>query len=280
MALSISRCNGKTKSGGRRLQEIGAMNPRLIIRVKNFVATCGIVDSFRWLLLGVGIRASNWILRAIAPKDRFDARHNVDTEGMGVIWDVEQLTHDPRHAGAEYWPTRYSVVRHLITSTRKRAKIDVRDFCFVDYGSGKGRVLLIASELPFARIVGVEWSQSLVDIAKVNLQECRGLRRQCKDISFFVGDAREYRPSAENSILFMANPFGQKDPSVLRDVLRRIDDSFRASSKKVILIFLDLEKPLYDVLELIRQRDFCHELAVHENLHPSFSWAVAKNFGP
>lgn len=51
---------------------------------------------------------------------------------------------------------------------------------FVDIGSGKGRVVLVASTLPFMRVVGVEFSEDLDRIARENLsrfpaaEQCAG----------------------------------------------------------------------------------------------------------
>jgi hypothetical protein len=47
----------------------------------------------------------------------------------------------------------------------EKLKIDPRDFTFTDFGSGEGRVLLIAAGLPFRAVVGVEFSAELNEIA-------------------------------------------------------------------------------------------------------------------
>ena len=47
--------------------------------------------------------------------------------------------------------------------------VDHREFSFVDYGSGKGRVLMLAAAYPFRRILGVEFSESLDRVARDNI---------------------------------------------------------------------------------------------------------------
>jgi len=37
------------------------------------------------------------------------------------------------------------------------------DFTFIDFGSAKGRALLLASEFPFKKIIGVDFSPKLQD---------------------------------------------------------------------------------------------------------------------
>src|SRR5712691_7133679 len=51
-----------------------------------------------------------------------------------------------------YQPTEPVLFEEMLASI----KIDFRNFTFIDLGSGKGRVLLLASDYPFRQIVGVE----------------------------------------------------------------------------------------------------------------------------
>ena len=45
---------------------------------------------------------------------------------------------------------------------------DLSDFLFIDYGSGRGRALLLASHYPFKEIIGIEFSQRLHRDAELN----------------------------------------------------------------------------------------------------------------
>ncbi len=51
---------------------------------------------------------------------------------------------------------------------RTIAELSIRyeEFAFVDFGSGKGRALLVAAEYPFERIVGIEFAEELHEIAQ------------------------------------------------------------------------------------------------------------------
>jgi tRNA1(Val) A37 N6-methylase TrmN6 len=44
--------------------------------------------------------------------------------------------------------------------------INLDDYTIVDIGSGKGKLLLLASNYPFRRIIGVEYAPLLHEIAK------------------------------------------------------------------------------------------------------------------
>lgn len=48
--------------------------------------------------------------------------------------------------------------------------LDYSKFTFIDFGAGMGRVLLMASERPFRKIIGVEFARELITIAENNLR--------------------------------------------------------------------------------------------------------------
>ena len=71
-------------------------------------------------------------------------------------------------------------------------------FAFVDMGSGKGRALLVASELPFAKIVGVELSQELHQIAEENVRRYRPESQLCTAFFLHCMNAVEYTVSLQS----------------------------------------------------------------------------------
>jgi SAM-dependent methyltransferase len=98
------------------------------------------------------------------PRDTFDRKHRVSTAG-----DVE-----PQDAGIpeaavpdaiRYVPTNERVMRHVL----QNLGIDYRNYVFVDLGCGEGRAVLIASEFPFERVIGVELSPKTSALARENV---------------------------------------------------------------------------------------------------------------
>src|SRR5262249_44039065 len=85
---------------------------------------------------------------------RFDRRANVDTDGS---IEPAQLAIDSNNAqhGVRYEPTPLRTFRSMMSNLPR----DLSSFTFVDFGSGKGRVLLLASHHNFAKVVGVEYAR-------------------------------------------------------------------------------------------------------------------------
>jgi SAM-dependent methyltransferase len=104
---------------------------------------------------------------------------------------------------------------------------------FIDYGSGKGRALIMAAQYPFRRIVGVEISPELNAVARSNLDRCKG-RLRCRDIELWTGSAADFPVPPDASVVYLYNPFhGQ----VLRAVLMNLRASLDASPRRLRLVY-------------------------------------------
>ena len=79
----------------------------------------------------------------------------------------------------------------------------------MDVGCGKGRPLLIASELPFVRVIGIELSPSLARMARANAALVRSRDAARSPIEIRVGDATLADAPGDRVVYFLYHPFGQ-----------------------------------------------------------------------
>lgn len=112
--------------------------------------------------------------------------------------------------------------------------IDFRDFTFVDLGSGKGRALLMVSDYPFRRIIGVELLPELHVIAEENVRQYSSPRQQCRSFELHCGDARRFQLPLEPLVVFIFDPFPE---NVLREVIAGVERSLREAPRKVYLAY-------------------------------------------
>ena len=102
--------------------------------------------------------------------DNFDEKYGVSTElesaateplepGLGDAVSIDN--------GHGYEPTQERVMRHILDYVR--AHVDPTEFTFVDLGCGKGRAVLMASELPFREVIGVDIAPDLCKVAEQNV---------------------------------------------------------------------------------------------------------------
>src|SRR5580704_3857703 len=112
----------------------------------------------------------------------YDWDHRVDTTGATISWRdrLLGLLHSP------YQPTDPALFHEMLASLN----IDFHDLVFIDIGSGKGRTLLMASDYPFRRIIGVELLPKLHRVALGNIRKYKSDAQQCFALESICGDAR------------------------------------------------------------------------------------------
>jgi len=112
--------------------------------------------------------------------------------------------------------------------------IQFDQFTFVDLGSGKGRTLLMASEYPFRKIVGVELIAELHRAAEENIGEYRSRSQRCVQIESVLADAREFELPEEPLVLYLFNPLSEQ---ALSDALQRLERSLLQTPRPVWVVY-------------------------------------------
>lgn len=133
-------------------------------------------------------------------------------------------------AGLEgYAPSGWFWVRRAL----RDARITPADV-FVDFGSGKGRVVsVVARHYPFGRVVGVEIAPELTAVACENLLRTRRKLR-CPDVELVTADATEWPIPDDMTYAYLYNPFRG---AVLRRVLSNIVHSLDRNPRPLTLIY-------------------------------------------
>lgn len=120
--------------------------------------------------------------------------------------------------GNRYKPTEWTTLARILPK-RQVGPDDV----FLDIGSGLGRVVFQAARYPFRRVVGVELSDRLNQVARDNVARNRH-RLRCPDVELVTADAREYEVPDDVTVVFMANPFtGEPFQAVVENILASVD---------------------------------------------------------
>ncbi|MBA3261853.1 MAG: class I SAM-dependent methyltransferase [Thermoleophilaceae bacterium] len=109
------------------------------------------------------------------------------------------------------------------------------DDVFLDLGSGKGRVLMLAARYPFARVIGVELSERLNAIARRNLEAGRR-RRRCKQVELITSDVLDYEIPDDATVVYMYNPFRG---ATFQVVIAKLIASVDRRPRTVRLIYLN-----------------------------------------
>ncbi len=183
----------------------------------------------------------------------FDVEYGVDTSGL--IGGVRLFTgHQHDIYNAAYWgvaPSRArEVLRRWVATIPPGRRIE--DYTFADVGCGKGRMVLIASELPFKEAVGVELNPELAQTAEKNASAWTAAGRARSPIRIAPQDATEMALPEGPCVLYFYNPF---EAPVMQKMLQRLDEHFagRPGELDVLYLFpkfdsLFAERPEYKLL--------------------------------
>jgi SAM-dependent methyltransferase len=156
----------------------------------------------------------------------YDWEHRVNTTSGTVDWRARLLGlfHSP------YQPTEPTLFREMMASL----PIAFDRFTFIDLGSGKGRTLLMASEYPFKKIVGVELLPALHQIAQENLARYKSASQKCFALEAVCGDATDFLFPDESLVLYLFNPVRE---SGLRRLMVSLDRSLGAHPRDVYVLY-------------------------------------------
>lgn len=150
--------------------------------------------------------------------DAFDRERGVDTTGVSPIWRQSIGSKNAAH-GIRYQTRPEDELRAAISAV----PCEPNKTTFVDLGCGKGRPLIVAHELGFADIIGVEFSRELSESAKSNLS---GRAR------IILGDAADFTFPDVPLLLYMYHPFHEV-------VMQAVVDNLRKHTSDLWILYLN-----------------------------------------
>lgn len=172
----------------------------------------------------------------LAPQeyDDFDQTYGTDTNGLIQPWDLD-IDESLMGQAIQYRTANSRRFNDLLASLH----IDHGRYCFIDLGSGKGRALLLASRYPFQRIVGVELSPTLHQVAVANIDRFRADWQRCRRIESYCGNAANFDWPHLNIVVYLFNPFGA---ATLKIAMGRLRASVAAAPRRVCVLYV---KPVH-----------------------------------
>jgi SAM-dependent methyltransferase len=175
----------------------------------------------------------------------WDESRGLDTRGWLVPSD--ETTVGALADGFPYAATHVRLGHALLQELRPLA----RGATFLDLGSGKGRMLVLAAELPFADVIGVEYSRDLHETASTNLAAAE-LAATDKPTDMATEPASHWERAAPRSMLldvrefvfpetplvvYFNNPFPEP---LMKQVLSNLGKSYERDPRPVALVYQQL----------------------------------------
>jgi len=146
---------------------------------------------------------------------------------------IVRVPHQLRRSGHDYRPTPRLVFHwamELIPETVQRYE-------FIDYGAGRGRVLLMASNYPFEKITGAEIAEELAGDCLLNIAQYPRSLMKCRDISCEHLSALRLPVPEGEAVFFLNNPFNH---SMFERVIGQIVRSYKQDPRLLYVACVDM----------------------------------------
>jgi SAM-dependent methyltransferase len=157
-------------------------------------------------------------------------------------------------SGAPYQPTEPTLFAEMLQAL----SIDFESFTFIDIGSGKGRTLLMAAELGFRRVIGVELLPELHDIALRNIAASGR-----PNIDSVCVDARNYQFPPGPLVLYLFNPL---PAAALSEAIENLQSSVMRHPRDVKIIYHNpLSEDVLARAPFLKKLHGTHQYAIYSN---------------
>jgi SAM-dependent methyltransferase len=190
------------------------------------------------------IRPRDLLKPTSIPIHPFDQINGTDTSGLVPAKDLVTGHPNDEHVTA-YYAVAPSILRSLVARwTATGPSHHITDYTFLDIGAGKGRAVLLASELPFRQVIGVELNPDMAAIARSNVAVWNSAHAEdptataIAPVYIVEDDALNITLPSTPTLVFLFHPF--EDP-VLKLLLRRIESSFLGRPGELDLLYVNAE---------------------------------------
>lgn len=184
----------------------------------------GLVRTIQVIFMNIRVLVEDYI------SERYDRRHGIKTAGIVNAQDLT-IESPNKHFAIRYQPTTERRLLAMFSALPR----DRSSFTFVDFGSGRGRVILFASHFNFKRIVGVEFSEELHRSAIDNISIVGRKKPSCANVESHHQDATRFEIPDGPLVLYFFDPFRDH---VMQDVLDNVKRSYLNDPRKIYLMYL------------------------------------------
>ncbi len=171
----------------------------------------------------------------------FDWVHGTETMRLATLSELGDIDSQNQSFGGDYQGVNAWLFSRTFQAVFETTDIDraaLGRLGFVDFGSGKGRALLLAALQGFGRVTGVEFSKQLCRDASENWARLKSkkpgaLAHSALDV--VCGDATKYTVKSDDHVLFFFNPFSSP---VLDQVVANAVASLKAHPRPHAVVYM------------------------------------------
>lgn len=157
-----------------------------------------------------------------------EKKYNIKTSQNSDLKKLTIKSDNIQHADI-YMGANYFLLENCFKEIKKYNRKSI-----VDFGSGKGRVLIVAAHYGFTKLTGVEFAEELCDIAKENIGRNKSSFPEATFRILNI-DAADYVVDDDDDVFFFYSPFNQH---VMAKVGKNIVASVKKAPRKIYIIYI------------------------------------------
>jgi SAM-dependent methyltransferase len=178
--------------------------------------------------------AKNWNVKLAAftvyHEIKGEKKYKLDTIKIDNLQQQTIKSNNLKHASI-YQGTNYFIIEKAFEFLRN----ENANYHLVDFGCGKGRVLIVAAYYGFKKITGIDFSASLCNEAEINIEKIRPLFPSL-DFQIICEDAVNFQIENDANVFFFFNPF---DEVIMLQVVKNILSSLKKNPRKIYVVYVN-----------------------------------------
>lgn len=200
-------------------------------RIKNLAPTVKIgVISFKKGFASQGVKKTFQMFGEALVDEYYNHKCGLDVSGF---YDPDSCKENlPNKSFANYYqPVRYrpffKLFKHYNILPKGR---------FVDIGSGKGKALVLAAQVGYRDLCGIELFEDLTKVAQKNLDKFKQSEPRFNDLNVELKtmDATDYSFDENDQFIFMNDPFSDKP---MQRLIENITQSWENNPREMWVVF-------------------------------------------
>jgi len=185
--------------------------------------------------------ARNWNVKlavfTIYYEIKGERKYKVNTIKIDNLQYQKIRSDNLKHASI-YQATNY----YLIEKAFQFLKDENVNYSITDFGSGKGRAMVVAAFYGFKRITGIDFAESLCREADLNIEKIKPFFPET-NFQIICDDAVNYKIENDTNVFFFFNPF---DEVMMLQIIKNILSSLKKKSRKIYIVYVNpLHKEIF-----------------------------------
>jgi SAM-dependent methyltransferase len=136
------------------------------------------------------------------------------------------------------------------------------DYTFIDYGCGKGRAVVVATEFPFQSVAGIELSATLAATARLNAAKIASQFPDRPSVKIVGANVCDFPLPGGKLACFNYHAFG---PELLAQIIRKFEAALAGDTSHMFFIYYNpVHFELFDASPAFR-RFYAQQIAYDES---------------